>query len=203
MPQWAGSSWYFLKISRSAQHECLRRSKDKLDLLGTWSTGTTAGWNTSPGTLIYSRFWNLFLQRSSDWFRTAEPYKKRTAQGLILGMDGEKMSKSQGQRRQSDGHRRRIRRGHASAPSSCSSAIMKWRRRGTNTGAKGCRRFLDKIWRLQEKLVDRAEYSAVDVQPIDAQDDQGRQRRLRSVEIQYGDRENDDSRQRIDRVSIP
>jgi leucyl-tRNA synthetase len=155
MPQWAGSSWYFLRYLDPHNHQAFA-APDKLSYWSQvdWYNG---GMEHVTRHLIYSRFWNLFLH-DQGLVPNAEPYKKRTAQGLILGADGEKMSKS---------------RGNVVNPMEIVAEFgadtlrmfilfigdyemaTPW----NENGAKGCRRFLDKVWRLQEKLVDRNEYS--------------------------------------------
>ena len=93
MPQWAGSSWYFLRYIDPLNTECLA-DYDKLKywLPVDWYNG---GMEHVTRHLIYSRFWHKFLY-DIGVVPTAEPYAKRTAQGLILGPDGQKMSKSRG-----------------------------------------------------------------------------------------------------------
>ena len=93
MPQWAGSSWYFLRYIDPKNTECFA-DKDKLNywLPVDWYNG---GMEHVTRHLIYSRFWHKFLYDIGE-VPTAEPYAKRSAQGLILGEDGEKMSKSKG-----------------------------------------------------------------------------------------------------------
>ncbi len=93
MPQWAGSSWYFLRYIDPHNTECFA-DKDKLDywLPVDWYNG---GMEHVTRHMIYSRFWHRFLYDIGA-VSTAEPYAKRTAQGLILGPDGDKMSKSKG-----------------------------------------------------------------------------------------------------------
>ena len=93
MPQWAGSSWYFLRYMDPHNDEALA-SKEALDYWAPW-TGITAAWSTPrctcciPGSGISSSM-------TSAWFPTKEPYAKRTSQGMILGEGGVKMSKSLG-----------------------------------------------------------------------------------------------------------
>ncbi len=93
MPQWAGSSWYFLRYldPHNTEEFC---SKEALDywMPVDWYNG---GMEHVTRHMIYSRFWHRFLYDIGE-VNTAEPYAKRTAQGLILGPDGEKMSKSRG-----------------------------------------------------------------------------------------------------------
>ena len=93
MPQWAGSSWYFLRYIDPLNDECLAApEKLKYWLPVDWYNG---GMEHVTRHLIYSRFWHRFLYDIGA-VPTKEPYAKRTAQGLILGPDGQKMSKSRG-----------------------------------------------------------------------------------------------------------
>ena len=93
MPQWAGSSWYFLRYIDPHNTEAFA-DKEKLAYWGPidWYNG---GMEHVTRHLIYSRFWHKFLYDIGE-VPTAEPYAKRSAQGLILGPDGQKMSKSRG-----------------------------------------------------------------------------------------------------------
>ncbi|MBO5280987.1 MAG: leucine--tRNA ligase, partial [Clostridia bacterium] len=93
MPQWAGSSWYFLRYTDPHNKEALA-SKEALKywLPVDWYNG---GMEHVTRHMIYSRFWHKFLYDIGE-VPTSEPYAKRTAQGLILGPDGVKMSKSRG-----------------------------------------------------------------------------------------------------------
>ena len=93
MPQWAGSSWYFLRyIDPNNDNALADPEKLKYWLPVDWYNG---GMEHVTRHMIYSRFWHKFLYDMGD-VPTSEPYAKRTAQGLILGPDGEKMSKSKG-----------------------------------------------------------------------------------------------------------
>ncbi len=93
MPQWAGSSWYFLRYCDPHNDECFAdMEKLKYWMPVDWYNG---GMEHVTRHLIYSRFWHKFLY-DIGVVPTAEPYAKRTAQGLILGPDGQKMSKSRG-----------------------------------------------------------------------------------------------------------
>ncbi|MBR5459519.1 MAG: class I tRNA ligase family protein, partial [Clostridia bacterium] len=93
MPQWAGSSWYFLRYVDPKNDKCLADpEKLKYWMPVDWYNG---GMEHVTRHMIYSRFWHKFLYDMGE-VNTEEPYAKRTAQGLILGPDGEKMSKSRG-----------------------------------------------------------------------------------------------------------
>jgi leucyl-tRNA synthetase len=93
MPQWAGSSWYFLRYIDPKNDACLANMDElKYWLPVDWYNG---GMEHVTRHLIYSRFWHHFLY-DIGVVPTEEPYAKRSAQGLILGVDGEKMSKSRG-----------------------------------------------------------------------------------------------------------
>ena len=93
MPQWAGSSWYFLRyVDPSNDKEFANYEKLKYFMPVDWYNG---GMEHVTRHLIYSRFWYKFLY-DLNLVPTSEPYMKRTAQGLVLGPDGEKMSKSKG-----------------------------------------------------------------------------------------------------------
>ncbi len=93
MPQWAGSSWYFLRyIDPHNDHAIADMDKMRYWLPVDWYNG---GMEHVTRHMIYSRFWHHFLYDIGE-VPTPEPYAKRTAQGLILGPDGEKMSKSRG-----------------------------------------------------------------------------------------------------------
>jgi len=93
MPQWAGSSWYFLRYIDPHNDKCLADpEKLKYWMPVDWYNG---GMEHVTRHMIYSRFWHKFLYDMGE-VNTEEPYAKRTAQGLILGPDGEKMSKSRG-----------------------------------------------------------------------------------------------------------
>ncbi len=93
MPQWAGSSWYYLRYIDPKNNDCLA-DMDKLNywMPVDWYNG---GMEHVTRHMIYSRFWHQFLYDIGA-VNTPEPYAKRSAQGLILGPDGDKMSKSKG-----------------------------------------------------------------------------------------------------------
>ena len=155
MPQWAGSSWYFLRyVDPHNDKELASIDKLKYWLPVDWYNG---GMEHVSRHMIYSRFWNHFLF-DNGIVPVKEPYARRTAQGLILGSDGEKMSKSKGngvdpmnviEMYGADTLRTYIAFiGDYEQPTPWS-----------DTSIKGCRRFLEKVWRLQEKVVDGAEYT--------------------------------------------
>ncbi len=148
MPQWAGSSWYFLRYT-DPHNEHVFADYDKLQywLPVDWYNG---GMEHVTRHVIYSRFWHRFLYDQGH-VPYPEPYKKRTAQGLILGPDGDKMSKSKGnvvnpmeivEHYGADTLRVYILFiGDYEQPTPWSDA-----------GVKGARRFLDKVWRLKELI---------------------------------------------------
>ncbi len=155
MPQWAGSSWYFLRYIDPHNDECLA-DQDKLNywLPVDWYNG---GMEHVTRHLIYSRFWHKFLY---DIGATpyAEPYAKRTAQGLILGPDGVKMSKSRGNvidpNEVVDVFGADVLRTYVLFMGDYEQAAP-W----SENSVKGCKRFIDRIWNLQEILVDGDEFS--------------------------------------------
>ena len=155
MPQWAGSSWYFLRYIDPKNTEALA-SEDKLKYWGQvdWYNG---GMEHVTRHLIYSRFWHKFLY-DLGVVPTAEPYAKRTAQGLILGPDGEKMSKSKGNvvdpNEVVDQFGADVLRSYVLFMGDYEKAAP-W----SETSVKGCKRFIDRIWNLQEITVDGDDYS--------------------------------------------
>ncbi|QWB99603.1 leucine--tRNA ligase [Mycoplasmatota bacterium] len=155
MPQWAGSSWYFLRYMDPHNKEALA-SKEKMEYWGQvdWYNG---GMEHVTRHLIYSRFWNQFLHEIGV-VPNKEPYKKRTAQGMILGSDNEKMSKSRGnvvnpmdiiEEYGADTLRTFV------LFLSDYEMSTPW----NEDGVKGARRFLDKIWRLFPKVNTLNQYS--------------------------------------------
>ena len=155
MPQWAGSSWYFLRYTDPHNKEALA-SKEALKywLPVDWYNG---GMEHTTLHLLYSRFWHKFLY-DQGVVPTPEPYQKRTSHGMILGENGEKMSKS---------------RGNVVNPDDIVNAYgadtlrtyemfigafdlaASW----SDDGVKGCRRFLERVWKLQDIVVDGDAYS--------------------------------------------
>lgn len=169
MPQWAGSSWYFLRYCDPNNAESL----GNFDVLKYWLQVDwyNGGMEHVTRHVIYSRFWHHFLYDIGA-VPTKEPYKKRTAQGMILGEDGDKMSKS---------------KGNVVNPLSIIEEF------GADTlrlytlfigdyeqstpwnpnGVKGARRFLDKLARLEDKVSDKEnkEYQVVLHKTIKAVDE--------------------------------
>ncbi len=155
MPQWAGSSWYFLRYMDPHNPNAIA-SKEALDYWSPvdWYNG---GMEHTTLHLLYSRFWHKFLY-DQGIVPTKEPYAKRTSHGMILGEGGEKMSKS---------------RGNVVNPNDVVAAygvdtmrmyIMfigdfekaaAW----SDNAVKGCRRFLDRVWNLAEQLTDSLDYT--------------------------------------------
>ena len=148
MPNWAGSSWYFLRYCDPHNDQALA-SKEALDywMPVDWYNG---GMEHTTLHLLYSRFWHKFLY-DIGVVSTPEPYRKRTSHGMILGENGDKMSKSRGnvinpddivQEMGADSFRLyEMFMGAFDQP-------IPW----STTGARGCRRFLDRVWRLQDML---------------------------------------------------
>ncbi|MFH1286771.1 MAG: leucine--tRNA ligase [Candidatus Magasanikbacteria bacterium] len=148
MPNWAGSSWYFLRYCDPKNDEALA-SPEKLKywMNVDWYNG---GMEHTVLHLLYSRFWNQFLF-DIGVVPTKEPYKKRTSHGMILAEDGEKMSKSRGNVVNPDDMVERFGtdafRLYIMFMGPFDQAVA-W---DTN-GLKGMRRFLDKVWMIQEKI---------------------------------------------------
>ena len=155
MPQWAGSSWYFLRYIDPHNTEALA-SPEKLSYWGPvdWYNG---GMEHVTRHLIYSRFWHRFLYDIGA-VPFPEPYLKRTAQGLILGPDGVKMSKSRGNvidpNEVVDVYGADVLRTYVLFMGDYEQAAP-W----SESSVKGCKRFVDRIWNLQEILTDGDEYS--------------------------------------------
>ena len=156
MPQWAGSSWYYLRYCDPTNGEALASK----EALGYWRQVDwyNGGMEHTTLHLLYSRFWHKFLY-DIGVVPDPEPYAKRTSHGMILGENGEKMSKSRGNVVNPDEiveqygadtmrlYEMFIGDFEKSAPWSSSSI-------------KGCRRFLERIWALQDRVTGGDEYSA-------------------------------------------
>ena len=154
MPQWAGSSWYFLRYTDPNNENALASEEAmKYWLPVDWYNG---GMEHVTRHMIYSRFWHRFLY-DEGVVPTREPYAKRTAQGLILGPEGEKMSKSKGNvvdpNDVVDEYGADVLRIYVLFMGDYEKAAP-W----SETSVKGCKRFLDRVWALQEKLLDGETY---------------------------------------------
>ena len=155
MPQWAGSSWYFLRYC-DPQNDKEFASQEALKywMPVDWYNG---GMEHVTRHMIYSRFWHKFLY-DLDLVPTSEPYAKRTAQGLILGPDGEKMSKSRGNvvdpNDVVDVYGADVLRLYVLFMGDYEKAAP-W----SESSVKGCKRFIDRIWALQDKMTDSDSYS--------------------------------------------
>ncbi|MBQ2745526.1 MAG: leucine--tRNA ligase [Lachnospiraceae bacterium] len=155
MPQWAGSSWYFLRYTDPKNTEALA-SKEALNywLPVDWYNG---GMEHTTLHLLYSRFWHKFLY-DNGVVPTKEPYQKRTSHGMILGENGEKMSKSRGNVVNPDDIVREYGADTLRTYEMFIGAFdlsASW----SEDGVKGCRRFLERVWKLQDMLTDDMGYS--------------------------------------------
>ncbi|MBR6407945.1 MAG: leucine--tRNA ligase [Clostridia bacterium] len=150
MPQWAGSSWYFLRYCDPHNDDALA-SKEALEywLPVDWYNG---GMEHTTLHLLYSRFWHKFLY-DIGVVPTPEPYAKRTSHGMILGEDGQKMSKSRGNVVNPD---EVVRDYGADTMRLYEMFIGDFEKAAPwNTNSiKGCKRFLDRVWNLAEKVTD-------------------------------------------------
>ena len=155
MPQWAGSSWYFLRYCDPHNKEALA-SKEALDywMSVDWYNG---GMEHTTLHLLYSRFWHKFLY-DIGVVPTKEPYAMRTSHGMILGEGGIKMSKSKGNVVNPDDI---VRDYGADTMRLYEMFIGDFEKPATwsSQSIKGCRRFLERVWGLQDMLVDGDEYS--------------------------------------------
>ena len=155
MPQWAGSSWYFLRYTDPTNTEALA-SKEALEywMPVDWYNG---GMEHTTLHLLYSRFWHRFLY-DEKVVPCPEPYKKRTSHGMILGSNGEKMSKSRGNVVNPDDivndYGADTLRTYEMFIGAFDLAAS-W----SEDGVKGCRRFLERVWKLQDILTDEEGYS--------------------------------------------
>ena len=155
MPQWAGSSWYFLRYTDPKNENALA-SKEALDywLPVDWYNG---GMEHTTLHLLYSRFWHKFLY-DNGVVPTSEPYQKRTSHGMILGENGEKMSKSRGNVVNPDDIVNEFGADTLRTYEMFIGAFdlsASW----SQDGVKGCRRFLDRVWKLMDIVTDDMEYS--------------------------------------------
>ena len=156
MPQWAGSSWYFLRYTDPHNDEALA-SKEALKywLPVDWYNG---GMEHTTLHLLYSRFWHKFLY-DQGVVPCPEPYQKRTSHGMILGENGEKMSKSRGNVVNPDDIVREYGADTLRTYEMFIGAFdlsASW----SEDGIKGCRRFLERIWKLQDIMTNEEGYSS-------------------------------------------
>lgn len=155
MPNWAGSSWYFLRYTDPHNDNALASPEAlKYWMPVDWYNG---GMEHTTLHLLYSRFWHRFLY-DQGVVPCPEPYQKRTSHGMILGENGEKMSKSRGNVVNPDD----IVRDYGADTLRTYEMFIgafdlsaSW----SENGVKGCRRFLERVWKLQDILVDGDEYS--------------------------------------------
>ena len=155
MPQWAGSSWYFLRYMDPHNNDALA-SKEAIEYWGPidWYNG---GMEHTTLHLLYSRFWHKFLY-DIGVVPTKEPYAKRTSHGMILGGNGEKMSKSKGNVINPDdiveefgADTFRVYEMFMGPFDQAASWSME--------SIRGCQKFLDRVWNMQTMLVDGESYS--------------------------------------------
>ncbi|MBQ4220936.1 MAG: leucine--tRNA ligase [Butyrivibrio sp.] len=155
MPQWAGSSWYFLRYcDPTNDNELASKEALKYWMPVDWYNG---GMEHTTLHLLYSRFWHKFLY-DQGVVNTPEPYQKRTSHGMILGENGEKMSKSRGNVVNPDD----IVRDYGADTLRTYEMFIgafdlaaSW----SEDGVKGCRRFLDRVWKLQDIMTEEEGYS--------------------------------------------
>ncbi|MBQ6239166.1 MAG: leucine--tRNA ligase [Firmicutes bacterium] len=150
MPQWAGSSWYYLRYMDPHNNDALASN----EALKYWSPVDwyNGGMEHTTLHLLYSRFWHKFLY-DIGVVPTKEPYQKRTSHGMILGSNNEKMSKSRGNVVNPDEvvatYGADTLRLYEMFIGDFEKAVP-W----SENGVKGCRRFLERVWKLQEILTD-------------------------------------------------
>ena len=155
MPQWAGSSWYFLRyIDPHNDKELADKEALKYWLPVDWYNG---GMEHTTLHLLYSRFWYKFLY-DIKVAPTKEPYQKRTSHGMILGENNEKMSKSRGNVVNPDDI---VKEYGADTLRTYEMFIGDFEKSvpWSENGLKGCRRFLDRVWKLQDILTEGDSYS--------------------------------------------
>ena len=150
MPQWAGSSWYFLRYMDPHNNEALA-SKEALEYWSPvdWYNG---GMEHTTLHLLYSRFWHKFLY-DIGVVPTSEPYAKRTSHGMILGENGEKMSKSRGNVVNPDDI---VNEYGADTMRLYEMFIGDFEKAApwSQASIRGCRRFVERYWNLQNILID-------------------------------------------------
>jgi leucyl-tRNA synthetase len=155
MPNWAGSSWYFLRyLDPDNDEEFASKEAIEYWMNVDWYNG---GMEHTTLHLLYSRFWHKFLY-DLGLVSTLEPYQKRTSHGMILGDNNEKMSKSRGNVVNPDDI---VRDFGADTLRTYEMFIGDFEKSApwSENGVKGCRRFLERVWRLQEILVEGSNYT--------------------------------------------
>ncbi len=155
MPNWAGSSWYWLRYMDPKNNKEFV-SKEALDYWGKvdWYNG---GMEHATRHLLYARFWNQFLY-NIGLVPNSEPFEIRAAHGMILGINGEKMSKSKGNVINPNDIVNEV---GADALRTYEMFVGDYEKEAawSTNGLKGCKRFLDRVWGLQEKLNGKTGYS--------------------------------------------
>ncbi len=150
MPQWAGSSWYFLRyIDPDNDKEFASKEALEYWMPVDWYNG---GMEHTTLHLLYSRFWHKFLY-DQNLVPCDEPYRKRTSHGMILGENGEKMSKSRGNVVNPDDVVDEFGADTLRTYEMFIGAFdlsAAW----SMEGVKGCRRFLDRVWKLQDMMTE-------------------------------------------------
>jgi len=156
MPNWAGSSWYWLRYMDAKNTQEFAN----FDTMKYWGMVDlyNGGMEHATRHLLYARFWHEFLY-DQKLVPTPEPFKKRVAHGMILGENGEKMSKSRGNVINPDDM---VKAYGADALRTFEMFIGDYEKDASwsENGLKGCKRFLDRIYRLKDKLNDSEEYSS-------------------------------------------
>ncbi len=155
MPQWAGSSWYFLRYTDPKNSDAFAGEEAlKYWLPVDWYNG---GMEHTTLHLLYSRFWHKVLY-DMGYVPTPEPYQKRTSHGMILGENGEKMSKSRGNVVNPDDI---VRDYGADTMRLYEMFIGDFEKAApwSSNSIKGCKRFLERVWSLADIVTDGEEYS--------------------------------------------
>jgi leucyl-tRNA synthetase len=155
MPNWAGSSWYWLRYMDSHNDKEFA-SQEALNYWGKvdWYNG---GMEHATRHLLYARFWHHFLY-DIKLVPTKEPFAIRTSHGMVLGENGEKMSKSRGNVISPDDI---VNEYGADALRTYEMFMGDYEKEvnWSTNGLKGCKRFLDRLWKIQERLIDGDTYS--------------------------------------------
>ncbi len=162
MPQWAGSSWYFLRYMDPHNDKALASE----EALKYWSPVDwyNGGMEHTTLHLLYSRFWHKFLY-DIGVVPTKEPYQKRTSHGMILGEGGEKMSKSRGNVVNPNDV---VAQYGADTMRTYIMFIGDFEKAASwsDNAVKGCKRFLDRVWNLSENLTDSLDYTSANESAI-------------------------------------